>query len=363
MNNKPNHKAKCPRPGALMARVAAAIQERGLSLKGAAEAINVTLPTLQKHLAGEHVRSNSARKYENWLDGRAIDENVFVLTPKAAEEEVSEVIEPAEGLLAAAPRVPRLVVDIFSGCGGLSLGFDLLASGTHFKTILAIDNQAAPIAVLNRNAELLGHHGRPVGRQMDLTEFMNEAEFLAFYIEHVAALRGDARTASRLHELADGAFPAFLSAIAATDSVYMSELTSARIAKSWRAALEKLDRQSLGQTSVIGFHDKLRLPRTSIKTPSMPIVLWHDASATVTTEAHEPDPALLSEAEWEWDAEVATLSARQEASGRGQLSASARRVSAFVGLLHSKAMQPMRNAWTRWRARRLKLQANSVREP
>jgi len=344
--------------GDLMSLVARAIEARGLSPRAAAAAIGVGIPTLERHLAGEHVRSDSAVKYRNWLDGRAAPQNVFVLASREAEAE-----EDAGPVLPAAPARPRLVVDIFSGCGGLSLGFDLLGQGEHFRTILAVDNQAAPIAVLNRNAATLGHSGGPVGRQMDLTEFNNETEFLAFFVEHVAAVERDKAIATRLNGLCYGTFPAFRRAIAAADSAYLHELNAARATRAWQAACDGLDRAALGQTSVIGFHEKLRLPRTGVRAASLPALLWGDADAVPAPAADDPPAALVRQAELEWDAAVDGLAGRQDATARGQLSASARRVASFVTLLKAPATQPVRTAWSRWRARRLDLRASLFEDP
>src|SRR4051812_1587323 len=129
-----------PPPGSLLARVVERIQERGITYSEAARQIGVGSGTLQKHAAGEHVRSDSARKYENWLSGRAPGGNVFVLSHSSRRVEVDEGPEAA---LPEPPERPRLVVDIFSGCGGLSLGFDLLQGGSQFRTVLAIDIEPA----------------------------------------------------------------------------------------------------------------------------------------------------------------------------------------------------------------------------
>jgi len=359
MNEMANHLAESALASALMRRVAIAIEQRGLSPKEAADAAKVTLATLQKHLAGEHVRSDSARKYENWLGGRQTAENVFVLAPRAAEK----IETSAEAALPSAPSAPHLVVDIFSGCGGLSLGFDLLNHGEYFKTILAIDNQAAPISVLNRNAEVLGHDGPPIGRRVDLTDFMNASEVLAFYLQHVASVRRDGTLAARLQSLAGDSFRRFLSAVAASDIAYISELTEGRSTQSWRAVCDALDKQSLSQTSVIGFHEKLRLPRTSTKPPTLPPMLWTDIGTLGLASAPNPSTKMLRRAEEEWHAEVEGLSSKRGASGRGQLSASSRRVSAFVDLLNSNAMQQVRAAWIKWRARRLQLRSDLFGDP
>src|SRR5882672_11111395 len=129
MGKMTNHDPKPPPPGSLMSRVAAALANRGVNPTVAAKAIGVGLQTLQNHLAGEHVRSDSARKYENWLTGSAENRNIFVLSARLPDAtDYDEDDDP----LVAAPERPRLVVDIFSGCGGLSLGFDLLDDRRQF---------------------------------------------------------------------------------------------------------------------------------------------------------------------------------------------------------------------------------------
>ena len=125
MSTPTNHDPIPPAAGSLMARIKDAIAERGTTEKAAAVEIGVGLSTLQIHLAGEHVRSDSARKYEDWLAGRHAASNVFVLQKQEADAEPDldrEAPPPS-------PAKPRLVVDIFSGCGGLSLGFDLFGAG------------------------------------------------------------------------------------------------------------------------------------------------------------------------------------------------------------------------------------------
>ena len=351
-----NRSSEPPGPNLLMQRVAKAMETRGLEIKAAARLIGVTPNTLQNHLRGEHVRSDSATKYETWLAGRSVNQKVFVFPRREAFAD-SHPEDVADDSMPPVPARPYLVVDIFSGCGGLSLGFDLLGGGGYFQTILALDNQLAPIQVLNRNAATLGHRGRPVGRQVDLTEFMNEAEFLAFYVGHAAAQHDDQVTLNRLDALSAGAFVAFRAQVAATDAAYIADLTEARSLAKWRDACDGLDKQALNQTSVVGFHDKLKLPRTGARPPGMPNVLWGDVTPKERAKAPKPQAAMLTEAEWEITAEVSALRAKRESSGRGQLTASARRVRAFVDFLESPAFAPVRTAWTCWRARRIGLRA------
>lgn len=350
-----NHAPLPPAPGSLMDRVSKAMAERNLDIKATAAAIGVGSTTLQLHLAGEHVRSDSARKYENWLAERDTS-NIFVLVQpshEAGPEDAAEAAPPA-------PVRPRLVVDVFSGCGGLSLGFDLLGDGAHFRTILALDIQPKPIATLNRNAALLGHGDHPVGRTIDLTQFMNEAEFLTFYLQHVEGALNNCAIHMTLYGLMNGAFPEFLDAVAGADRLFLDELKTIRATRAWHDDLETLGQRALDQTSVISFHERLALPRPSRKLAGLPRLLWGESSSDpgeARLKKWKPDNGFLEVAQWEWDEEVRTLAAKQEAAGEGQLTASPRRVGGFVRFLDTESIRSVRKSWMTWRARRLQLRS------
>ncbi|MEE7505134.1 DNA cytosine methyltransferase [Methylobacterium mesophilicum] len=338
---------------ALMERVRASIASKRLSHKDAAALIGVGRTTLEDHLAGEHVRSDSAEKYRAWLAGRRRADNVFVLPVAGQEPDLrlpeDEPVPP--------PSSPRLVVDIFSGCGGLSLGFDLLEGGRQFRTVLALDNQPAPIATLNRNAAALGHGERVVGKVVDLTEFLNATEFLAFYLQHAGEVLDDAELLAGLRSCDDGAFPLFLDEIARTDAAYVDRLNAIRSTPDWSAALAELNPRAVDQTSVMRFHDALRLPRPSRKVATLPPLIWSSpaperGSTQPSMRKERTDPEWLTQAETEWDAEVGLLAGRRDGDGRGQLTASARRVGAFSDFLATRVMQQVRSVWTEWRARR-----------
>lgn len=357
----------------LVRRVARAIEDRRLSPAAAAAQIGMSVGTLQGHLRGEHVRSDSARKYADWLAGKSASDRVVFhrAEPRRRPKEAlgsSTAVQAALplGWRASAPPPtgrplkPHLVVDIFSGCGGLSLGFDLLGGGGFFRTVMALDVQPAAIAVLNRN-----HGGKPVGRLVDLTEFLDETEVVTLYLDHVARLERDEETLARLHGLAEGRFAAFLRVLAAIDARFLADLGKVRSGAGFRTAYEALDRQALLQTAVVGFHDKLKLPRTSLRAPDLPSVIWTDVPKPEgSTPATEAAPErFLQQARETWDAQVRSLADRREANGRGQLGSSARRIAAFVEFLRSAAGRSTRDAWSRWQAARLALRVETFEDP
>jgi site-specific DNA-cytosine methylase len=332
----------------LVSQVKAALQARALTLPDAARQIGVGAATLRKHLDGEHVRSDSALKYQDWLDGRSKGSRSVFLDARDAVH-----LDRRSGKVAITlpppPAKPRIVVDIFSGCGGLSLGFDLL-DGAHFRTGLAIDLEEAPITVLNANDPA----GRGVGRRADLTEFLNETEFLAFYLESASSVHRDPALTKALAELQDGALPAFKATMAAVDARFIKRLTQVRCSSTWASALQALDREALGQTSVAAFHQTLRLPRTGAGAPRLPNLLWTNAKPSRAVPA-APGADSLDRARSRWIWEIGQLTSKREATGRGQLNASARRISAFLDLATSETFEPVREAWIEWSASRLEL--------
>jgi site-specific DNA-cytosine methylase len=352
-----------------MKRVADAIRARGLTIKAAASEIGVGPNTLERHLIGEHVRSDSVRKYEDWLTGRAGRRKVFTRASTSKQDALPSA-RPAEteDPLPTTPARPHLVVDIFAGCGGLSLGFDMFREGAYFRTVMAIDLVPATVAVLNRNHEILqGTAGAKVGRIADLTEFLDETEVLAFYLDHVISLHSDADARRRMDELAGGTFPRFLSAVHAVDRAFLDELTLARESSAYRTAYEALDKTVLGQTSVIGFHEALKLPRSARSRPSLPAVIWGDvASLSATrepTDLASPVPSsCLAEARDSWELQLARLEAKKKANGKGQLTSSARRIKEFVAFARSAAFSEVRDAWCRWQAARLTLRTATFQD-
>lgn len=358
-------------PADIMKRVSATIAMRSLTAKAAAVEIGVTLNTLERHLIGEHVRSDSARKYEDWLSGRVGRRKVFRQSDAPRQEGVTlELPLEPEVLLPTAPARPHLLVDIFSGCGGLSLGFDLLDGGNQFRTVLAMDIIPATVAVMNRNqATLHGDDGAGVARLADLTEFLDETEVLAFYLDHVIRLHKDAETRRRIDALAGGTFPRFLSALRAVDEAFLDEMAAAREARAYRVAYDALDKGVLGQTSVIGFQDALKLPRAARVRPTLPPVIWADIAAAAPAPARSGGAAtivpakFLTEARELWERQLTTLEAKEKANGKGQLTSSARRIKAFAAFARSAAFSGVRDAWCRWRAARLALRAATFQTP
>src|SRR5258706_6382832 len=108
------------------------------------------------------------------------------------------------------PQAIRLV-DLFAGCGGLSLGFAIFNGQPAFDEILAIDNDPAAIRCFNDN--------RPdstyaVGRTADVNWFNHPSEILLYYLLHFARLKQDEPLSTALDRMG---VPGFLAQIRMID--------------------------------------------------------------------------------------------------------------------------------------------------
>ena len=91
---------------------------------------------------------------------------------------------------------PYPVVDLFAGCGGLSLGFEMFKSdhGDYlFDVTMGFEIDRTACLVYNSNRRNgQGTSKRPgLCRQIDVADYLNEAEILANYLWHLCKRTSD----------------------------------------------------------------------------------------------------------------------------------------------------------------------------
>lgn len=346
--------------GEVMTGVRSRMTEQGLDVRAAAAEIGVTEDTLSRHLSGEYVRSDSLAKYRVWLNGDAQEGYQLDLLANRPVPRAPTIRSPLEGLrLGPVMRPGRRwrVVDLFSGCGGLSLGFELLADGSVFETVLAMDIEDAMVETFNVNHR---SSAAPVARKVDLSDFINETEVRAFYLDHIRRQEDDPDLDAALSTGRPISLDAFMTAIRRLDSQFLEAFEAFRADGQFTAAYKRLDSRVLGQTSVIGFHESIRLPLPSTRAPDLGALLWSDGDGGPGTEGTIPggfaedwlelEEQVRPKLQSRWEAEVAALRKRAEGNGRGQLASSAGRIRSFLSFLD--AVPRLREIWLDWRARR-----------
>ena len=338
----------------LMVQVGHKMAADGLTEGAAAAAIGVGAATLRKHLAGDYVRSDSAAKYRRWLQGEAPSQKGAASAgATVAIDDAQWVASPWGDQKPLPPSQPFRVVDLFSGCGGLSLGFDLVNGGGAFETVLAVDIEQAMLEVHDDNRTRMG---KPrVGRLADLADLTSEAEALAFYLHHIVQVGyGDESLRAKLELLPRGAMSRFLSSITALDTAAASEFRTAMESSAFRTAMREVSTDSMKQTSVINFHQTLRLPMPGVR-EFRPPLLWGLATAENREGLAAPqkvESSVRSELQVAWNAQLASLRSKAGSTGRGQLASSARRIRNFLDALDTGAYASVFDIWLNWRAKR-----------
>jgi site-specific DNA-cytosine methylase len=345
---------------AVIERVREQVKAREIDIRTAAGEIGVTEDSLSRHLEGAYVRSDSAAKYRVWLDGGVKPESQLDLLPDTKADDLSRR-SPLENLQLAEiapPRTPWRVIDLFSGCGGLSLGFELLNQRAVFRTVLAIDVEDAMVDTFNVNHSSLG---RPVGRKVDLSDFINETEVRAFYLDHLRSVEEDPLLDAALEEVSPIALSVFKGLIHRTDHGFLNRFEAFRSSEEFESAYREIDSRVLGQTSVRGFHEALRIPLPSTRDVGLGPMIWVEPPTSEVLS--QPDVPSTFRRRWDdlgaqvreqlavrWDDEVSALEKRSQGSGRGQLVSSSRRIRRFLSFLDR--VPSLRELWLDWRSRR-----------
>ncbi len=345
----------------VMAEVRATIEMRGSSEAATAQAIGVSAGTLARHLAGAYVRSDSIAKYRHWL-ASAGDSAQGRPAPATRSDITSDEVlpsEPSDPVVGpmSRPAEPLRVVDLFAGCGGLSLGFELAGGGGLFRTVLAIDIEEAMVRVFNANHPVR-EADAPVGRQADLSEFLSEAEVLAFYLDHLASAAADEQLRRELDGIAPLGIRTFVQVVRALDEAFVEQLLVLRRERRFLDAYSAVDKASLSQTSVLGFHHALKLPQPGTARPTLQSSLWSGDGRSDGLIGHmlsisrKLERECATAASTLWEQEIDKLRGRASGSGSGQLASAAAKIGVALQLLDGDPYQPVRHAWLHWRTKR-----------
>lgn len=349
------------------------IQAQRLTLQEAAAAIGIGASALERHLSGEYVRSDSMAKYRLWLEG-AQPQSSLQPPPRErsfTEEDPSLPSPPVQGMdtLSIAPEKPLNVVDLFCGCGGMSLGFERFDGGRVYRVAMALDIEAPMVRVFNDNHPSPSGD-LPIARQSDITDFMSEAEIQGYYLDHLARTTGDTALAEELGRLSNGGIPGLRKRLKELDHDFLENLYAHRSQPDYVSAIRKLGSATLGQTSVTGFHSATKLPSSGGSYPKVGPLIWHQdgnipeaVQATNTTLDEKLLRSCRSDMRKLWDSEAGKLETRAAGAGRGQLASAAERINKFLAFLESPVMRAIKTLWVEWRAKREALRRSFFEAP
>ena len=254
------------------------------------------------------------------------------------------------------------IVDLFSGCGGLSLGFGLCSepgrAGPSFETILAADNWGPAVQCFNNNASRRDGATFPTARLTNLDWYVHPSEVLLFYLSHLAYAHPDVELQEALRALG---LLDFLSGLLAIDRLFDKEVAPVGASARYKSDLAEVDSKvfSLALTKNTLKH----LGLASLRRPSLArneLAWTAEYNALVEPSIQtcpKVNPADLSahlcSSESDWDVFVAPLKETATATGRGQHQQNPQRVEGLARFLEGPNGRDLRSLWTNWRAKRI----------
>ncbi|MFC5849232.1 DNA cytosine methyltransferase [Deinococcus petrolearius] len=352
--------------GSFRERIKAYLEQENLTVEQAARQIGVPASALRRHLDDGYIRSDSEARYRLWMEGQQAQSPSRPPPPLDVTRPTTRKAGPRDVALFDItewrPERALNVVDVFSGAGGLSLGFDLTGGGAVFSTVMALDINESMVRVFNNNhVQELGSRYK-VARRVDMSDFFNEAEVLTFYLDHYAELRQDTALRESLRNLAGIGVDGFMRQIARIDHQFLESLAQIRRSEPYIQAWNTFDTSALAQTSVIGFHDVLKLPMTGRGNPVLKDLLWSSGLhhlteskseevyiPSVSTDLQEDVRARLVQL---WHLEMNRLTGSSTGNGKGQLASAARKIGSFLAFINSDVHLQIQEAWLNWRTAR-----------
>ena len=247
-------------------------------------------------------------------------------------------------------------VDLFCGCGGLSLGFELADNGIKFETALAIDNDASVLRVYNQNDHRRANRhpsGYLTGRAADITWFAHRSEFLLYFLSHMAHWLPDDDLQQKLR--AAGFFE-FLSRLRAIDTKYSALLGELAATPRFKEALDSVDRSSLSLALVKGVLGRLCFSSVRTLSLSLEKLPWTEEYSLLgleqVGEIEEIHNELSESAASIWSVEMDRLRKARQGSGQGQHKTVAAKVAGIEQLFGGALGKQIASIWTEWRALR-----------
>lgn len=246
-------------------------------------------------------------------------------------------------------------VDLFSGCGGLSLGFELANGNTTFDEILAIDNDPAVIRCFNDNFR--SGEDEPVGRVADVNWFNHPSEILLYYLLHFCGLKRDQDLSVALQDLG---VPKFLADVLVIDSDFKTALATLTKSSTYLADWKLVNPEAVKLAITKSFTKRLGIDALPNVTLNRTPLLWEyeynllsDTTRSSAVAVSAATQALLSKnAHVIWDNEIEKLSDAAQRTGRGQHVVVNTRVQDLLRFLAGPSGQALRDIWTEWRGRR-----------
>jgi site-specific DNA-cytosine methylase len=250
------------------------------------------------------------------------------------------------------------LVDIFAGCGGLSLGFDLCQSAPGFRTILAVDNEPSAVRLFNANfGRLHPKHEAEVGRLADVCWFETASEIRLFYLVHLCRVEGDQELYRKLTNLGVGRL---FAALRHEDRKVQKILSDQTDSATFQNELSKVPKQAYALASVRKLFKDIGIKSLSKGSLDLSVIPWSDEYLDSAWMHHEAEAQLggaIQErfrlyGERLWLQATANIRDGAGKKGRGQHVSNGTRYGALNAFFESEPGRRFGECVVQWRGNR-----------
>ncbi|MBB5042632.1 DNA cytosine methyltransferase [Shinella fusca] len=252
------------------------------------------------------------------------------------------------------------IIDLFSGAGGITCGFEGTIDKINFKTVLGLDIDPSAISIYNDNFGTRAPNAKVnIGRKVDLNWFAHASEIRLFYLVHLALTGADDPLLAQLNALN---VDDFLLSIQQCDRDFSERFATLADGPKYKSAINGSMRGSTSTALVKNLMGKLGLTSLVSPRPALGHLPWSEeyqhARGRRPLSAPDIDAEISKSMQELWDTQVQSLLDASEKTGRGKLKDNASKVSDVVAFLRSPQGAALGQLWVQWRATRETIRAS-----
>lgn len=256
------------------------------------------------------------------------------------------------------------VIDLFCGCGGLSVGFEAtknLNGDGNFEVVLGMDNWRPAIDVFNDNHTKKANGAKVgLGRLADMNWFNHESEVLLYYLAH-RWLSGQDESLGG--DLAACGFISFIKGLSEIDNWAQLALTELAQSDAYCLGFDKIDKPTFTLATVHSLLGKLGLTSFNKLRIDTSSVSWSEEIGLLSSASvprMQPNANLVEYYSGVCMADFKNLCDQVEESGngegRGQHTLNPHRMAALHAFLVSSSGKKLGEIWCEWQANRRAIQ-------
>ena len=253
------------------------------------------------------------------------------------------------------------VIDLFCGCGGLSLGFDAYKGDLEFETVLGIDNEQSAIKIFNNNFNQSKSNNIKTGRVANVNWFTHPTEIQLYYLSHLAITNEERLLNKELKEID---FNKFLKELKRIDLDYEKSIDDLINKKSFQEKVSKVDKESGNIAIVRSSLHKLGIHSFTKPKINKSYIPWCqeynnlDEDESMISSSYEENKEIYKSNEEQFNTIQRKFLEASLKIGTGQNRNNSNYLKKLSDFLDSDSGEKFKNLWIDWRSKRDTLRAD-----